>query len=241
MNRSLLTAAALAALLTTAALTAPAHADCRGTYEMDLTQLGLNLSAGANYCGQGTGGSTASALSFVGGQLPADMFAGDKAYWASQIAGWTLLDAGTRAAYTANVSQAYDDLAVSVDDYLTCFPDRLVVKATSGVNWFGWQSVAVTMIDDDCGSQQTFWTWTSIYGCSLPLASVLGGDGAFQEGALAAALGYGWAQIETLARWAQFGFQVVLTGLIQDPNAPQCGLLMGLTAGLSGHIRLTKL
>lgn len=240
MIRTLATTLALGAALGLTGWSLPAHADCRGTYDMTLTQLGIQLSAGANYCGQGTGGSTASALTLVDGALPPDLFASDKAYWAAQIASWTLLDQATRDAYTDSVEGAYDGLAESVDDYLVCFPDRLVVTPTSGVNWFGWQSVAVTLIDDDCGGQQTYWTWTTIYGCSLPLAGVLGGDGAFAEGGLAAALGVAWAQLETAARWAQFGFNVLLTGVFQDPNAPQCGLAVGLTAGLTGRIALTK-
>ncbi|MCB9788931.1 MAG: hypothetical protein H6744_19820 [Deltaproteobacteria bacterium] len=234
---------ALCALVLAAAAPAPEvrAATCAGSYSIDLTRVGLHLGAGANYCGQGAGGSTQSDQSLVDGQLPDDLFDADKAYWASTIAGWALLDPAARDALTADVTAAYDDLGAAVDGYLTCLPDRLVVKANGAPNWFGWQSVAVTLIDDDCGSQQTFWTWTTIQGCGIPLFGVLGGQGELQSSGLAVALGTASAQFQTQAGHGSFSVDALFTALLQDPQAPQCGLLLGLNLGLGGAFTLTRL
>jgi hypothetical protein len=240
MLRTILLSLVLGAALV--AVAAPSQAaTCSGSYAIEMTQLGLSVAAGANYCGQGIGGETQSTQTLVGGQLPGDLFAADKADWAHTIAGWTLLDPSSRDALTADIAAGYDELGAAVDGYLTCLPDRLVVTAQGGPNWFGWQSVAVTLIDDDCGSQQTFWTWTTVYGCSIPLFGVLGAQGELQTSGLSVALGTAAAQFNTGARNASFNVNALFTGAVQDPGAPQCGLLVALNLGLNGAMRLTKI
>lgn len=237
-NRNSLGAAAVVAaiLVLGAAPGATAQNQCNVTWDVNYTQLGVHASGGIAGLEGGTSGGGHSAVDLVDGALPPDMFDDDVAVWDAGIAGLWFLTDDEKATLTAQVSGFYDDLSSGLNDSLAALPSRVVMQRTRGQNWLEalFQVIPVRTTYVMSGGNVTQYHHTN-YQCHFVAGGFLGGDGAFDNGWLAA----------TVAPWfyagqpnwgnGNFSVDALFLGAVEDL------FIVTFDIGVDGRFTLTPL
>lgn len=234
--RSLLALASAAVLVATAPTAA--QAVCTGEYDINVTQIGLHAGVAGAACGASShvGTSWSARQGLDDGFLPDDIFAAEMAAWERTVAAWTWVDAATQAGIVADVWDAYDQLHTTVDRFLECLPDRLVIVDQSWVTWFGWLRIGVQLIDDDCGQTLYRSVWTSRWGCPIEGLELLGGDSASGNNWFAAALGLSHVWFRPHGGWGGWSTDAAFAG---GGMVNQCPVVLTANVGIDGQFTLT--